>query len=443
MRNLVLDIRQSKWPFALIALGCLPLLWAALRHFDGMQWFGFLLLPFILNVDKNQRGNGLFLWLALLFAVLYLLLGQYYWTFAAALAIIYHLIDTRFGKLNSIAVYTIIFYLPLTRSFFTLFGFYIRMEITKWAAWFLSVFNQSVTHVDSSIWVDGAAFTVDAGCMGLRLVITGFIFTLLLVQQLSKRVGKGPTRKVLSIVLLLSFALVVLANFVRILLTIQFRSPADSWSHEAIGLITFFLFHLVPMFLMVKWLVGRTANRLETVGSNQNRKPKHDVLWIGLAVILMLVKLITFSDYERYEQVNLSSNLPGFELTKAKDGVHRYANSHAVLLVKPMFPLSFSNHHPMLCWRGDGFEVVGEVRGQLGETSCYRAYLKKPDQQLATGWWFMNENGDSTTSEWVWRWNAIAKGQQYFLVNVAAINEPDLLFAAVQTENGKLAFVNQ
>ena len=440
MRSLELDIRQTRWPIAIIALGCLPLLWSALRHFDGMQWFGVLLLPFILKADKGVRGNNFYLFLSILFSLLYLTLGQYYWTFAAGLSIIYHLINTRFGKLNSIAFYTIIFYLPITRSFFTLFGFHVRIQITKWAGWVLSAVNDNVSFVGSRIWVDGNEFTVDAGCMGLRLVITGFILSLLIMQQLAKRNGVKPNRWFVSGFLLVSLMLVIAANFFRILLTIQFESPANSWSHELIGLGTFLVFHLVPMYLLVKKLIPKMRSVRE-LSSRKISENGFDLWLLGMLVTLMFAKSIFAPNDARFTgNEGLVKNLSGYELSVSRDGVHKYANSRSTLIVKPMFPLSFSNHHPMLCWRGDGFEVMGESIGKLGELDCYRARLERDAEQLKTAWWYVDEDGNRTTSEWEWRWSALTKRKQFYLLNLAAMNEDELLFSSVQTQNGQMAF---
>lgn len=425
----------------LIILGCLPLLWSALRHFDGMQWFGVLLLPFIIRPDKAQKGGTLYLWLGLFFTTLYLTLGQYYWTFAAGLSFIYHLLDSRVGKLNAVAPYTILFYLPLTRSFFTLFGFYIRMEITKWAGWLLSFFNDSVSYQDSSIWVDGNAFAVDPGCMGLRLVITGFIFSLLMVQQLSSRVGVKPSRRLVSMSLILSFLLVIVANFFRILLVIQFQSPAESWSHELIGLGTFLMVHIIPMFMMVKWLVSKKQKAQRPV-PRMVKSSSVDQWVMIIAIGLMMFRWIAAPNAARFSgDEGLVKQIDGYELSVSRDGVHRYANANSVLLVKPMFPLSFSNHHPMLCWRGDGYEVVGEVRGKLSDIECYRAMLEKHGQQLVTSWWFASNDGARTTNEWQWRWKALTQNKQYFLVNFAATNESELLFTANQLQSGQVALM--
>jgi hypothetical protein len=52
----------------------------------------------------------------------------------------------------------------------------------------------------------------------------------------------------------------------------------------------------------------------------------------------------------------------------------------------------------------------------------------------------VDDEGNRTTSEWEWRWTALTQGKQFYLVNLAAINEDELLFSSVQTNNGQLAF---
>lgn len=385
-------------------------------------------------------GGRRFLWLALVFALLFLSLGQNYWGFAAGLSLIYHFLNTRIGKLNSVAIYTIIFYLPLTKSFFTLFGFHIRMFITEWAGMILSIFNDSVTYAGSRIWVDGNEFTVDAGCMGLRLVITGFLLTLLIIQQVFNRKGIKPRSIHLSMFLAASFLLVVAVNFVRILLVIQFQSPAGSWSHELIGLSTFLFFHVIPMYLMVSRVQPTTHSNAQLPNRIKN-KGFLDVWLASLLVCFMLAKSVYAPQKASLFNADLPvKQIPGFVLESNIDGVKRYTNGEVILLIKPMFPLSFSNHHPMLCWRGDGFSVTGESKGRLGEVECYQASLHRDDARLKTAWWYVDEVGDRTTNELDWRVRAITKQEQFYLVNFVSPEPSQMLFTMNATKNGLLAF---
>jgi exosortase N len=427
-------------PILFVLGGSLPLMWLSLQYFDGIQWFGFLILPFILKIDRWEMGGRRFLWLALVFALLFLSLGQNYWGFAAGLSLIYHFLNTRIGKLNSVAVYTIIFYLPLTKSFFTLFGFHIRMFITEWAGVVLSFFNNSVTFSGSRIWVDGSEFTVDAGCMGLRLVITGFLLTLLIIQQVFKRKGIKPRAIHLSMFLSASFLLVIVVNFIRILLVIQLQSVAGSWSHELIGLSIFLFFHVIPMYLLVSQVHPSKHSNTELPNRIDN-KGFLDVWLASVLVCLMLAKSVYAPQKARLFEAELSmTEIPGFEFESNMDGVKRYTKGEVILLVKPMFPLSFSNHHPMLCWRGDGFSVTGESIGMIGEVECFQASLHRSDSQLKTTWWYVDEKGERTTSELDWRIRALMQQEQFYLVNFVSPQESQMLFTMNATKNGQLAF---
>ena len=84
--------------------------------------------------------------------------------------------------------------------------------------------------------------------------------------------------------------------------------------------------------------------------------------------------------------------------------------------------------------------MIGESMGKLGEVDCYRAKLQRNTELLKTAWWYVDETGNRTTSEWEWRWKALSKKKQFYLVNFAAVNEDELLFSSAQTRNGQLAF---
>ncbi|MCB0791705.1 MAG: exosortase N [Flavobacteriales bacterium] len=440
MAELALPRWRLRRPELLVVLGCVPLLWQAMRHFDALQWFGIALLPFLLGPDRTRQGGRLFLITAAVFTALHLTLGQYYWAFAAALAILYHLLHTRMGRLNVIAFYTLIFYLPLTRSFFTLFGFHVRIAITKWAGLLLAFFHGGVESMDSRLWVDGREFTVDPGCMGLRLVITGFILSLLIMQQVARRWGVRPVRWKVSAFLLLSLLLVILANFFRIVLTVQLRSPAGSVGHELIGLLTLAVFHLLPMLLLVRRFLPGNGHA-EGAGPQREWKAWRDAGLLVAFVLAMAVREFMAPNTARFTgREGLVEQIPGYECMVSRDGVHKFANAEATLIVKPMFPLSFANHHPLLCWLADGYEVMGDGLGRLGEMPCYRATLVRADQQLRTAWWYADERGERTTSEWHWRWEALTGHKQYFLVNLAARDDDALLFLSARTANGERAF---
>lgn len=442
MNTLISFKKQWHLWASLLILACLPFLsWNAALAFDKMQWFGLLLLPFMLRANRNSPINVRYLVLAFIFGAFYGLLGQHYWGFAAALSLLFFVLEWNLGKLNNIALYALIFYLPITRSFFTLFGFYIRMEITRWAAALLSLFDSSVVFDSTQVSIGGQLFSVDAGCMGLRMVITGFLLTLLIVHQVARRKSVLVPSKLVSGLLATSFLLVVVSNFVRIVLLIAFRSPEETFSHEFIGIATFILVHVLPMLSISRWLIGRLKHdksRDKSASEEMNRSSI--TLLIGLALAL-LIPSINFLKGEG--KMNLRpqaemAELPGYTRTQFMDGIVRYESPKNTITLKPMHPLSFSNHHPLICWRGDGFSISGEHETNIAETDCMSARLITPDgREMKTVWWFASKSGEGTISELSWRWKALIEGKSFYLVNFTSANHDELAFAIHQT-NEKL-----
>ncbi|MDP4687491.1 MAG: exosortase N, partial [Salibacteraceae bacterium] len=372
-------------------------MWPALQQFDKIAWFGIFLLPFILKIDRSKKGDWRYLAAAFIFSSLYIVLGQEYWAMAAGLSIIFSLIEIKFGRLNEMAFYALIFYLPITRSFFMLFGFYIRLEITKWAAGLISLFDQSVGFASTIVTHNGAQFSVDAGCMGLRLVITGFLLTLLIVNQRSFQLRISVRKGIVSLFLSLSFVLIIIANFFRIVLLILIQSPEGTISHEAVGLATMVMFHTIPIIYLSKLILSKPWAK--ALPDKISYHKEQFLLYPSIALIALTTLLSTHVNAEKIG-LNEQSNIPefaGFESTKAQDGVISFSNGKAKFTIKPLNPLSFSNHHPMICWRGDGFEISNESLGNISEFACMKATLKsETHQSLNTVWWYTNGDGFET-----------------------------------------------
>ncbi len=401
--------------------------WSAVQEFDKIALFGFFLLPFIIRIDPQQTGSYRYVILSIAFSFLYLWLGQSYWALACGLSMVFAVIELRLGKLNVMAFFALLFYLPITRSFFTLFGFYIRLEITEWAAKLISLFYSAASFEETQLFHAGGQFSVDAGCMGLRLVITGFLLTLLLLNQTSLSYGIKLKSSVVSLFLSISFMLIVLANFFRIVFLILLQSAEGSLSHELIGAVALVLFHLLPMYFMARFVLKKTWVIYEPVHINQRRITPAISLGMIAVSILMMSQVIKASSNKPTGEV--AYTFPGYMAHRSIDGVVTYSQGRALFTIKPMHPLSFANHHPMICWRGDGFEISNEVRTQIGETLCMRASLKSKSQNhLNTVWWYTNNRDHNTISELEWRYRAIFKQEDYYILNFTSDNEDELIY---------------
>lgn len=411
-----------------LALICAPIIsWSAMKEFDKIALFGFFLLPFILRIDKQQIGSYRYVILAIVFAFLFLFLGQSYWALACGVSLVFAAIELRMGRLNEMAFYALLFYLPITRSFFTLFGFYIRLEITKWAAKLISLFSPIVNFEGTQIFHGGEQFSVDAGCMGLRLVITGFLLTLLILNQTSLSFKIKLKPRVVSFFLLLSFLLIIIANFFRIVFLIVFKSAEGTVSHELIGVAALIVFHLFPMVFFIRFTLRKNWVIYKPVFSVQNNYGLTTNVGLLAVSIVMILQVFVGTKSTVEEEVKYAFN--GYTAKKSIDGVVTYSRGNAMFTIKPINPLSFSNHHPMICWRGDGFEVSNEARSTIGENECMQATLKSGSQNsLNTVWWYSNTVDYATTSELEWRFRALFKQEAFFILNFTSASDDELIY---------------
>lgn len=411
-----------------LALACaLIMSWSALKEFDKIAIFGFFLLPFILKIDKEVVGSYRYVILTIVFALLFFVFGQSYWALACGISLVFATIELKAGKLNVMAFYALLFYLPITRSFFMLFGFYIRLEITKWAAKLISLFYPIVSFEGTQIFNDGEQFSVDAGCMGLRLVITGFLLTLLILNQtaLSLKIKLKP--RVVSAFLLLSFLLIILGNFFRIVVLILLNSPEGTWSHELIGICSLILFHLIPMVLIARYTLKKKWVVDGSHPPSQNRASTISQISLIIVSIVMISQLIF--DPKPQQQSDINYRFKGYTANQSNDGIVTYRRDNSIFTIKPINPFSFSNHHPMLCWRGDGFEISNEARSKIGENECMQATLKSTSQgNLNTVWWYTNTVDFATTSEIEWRYRAIIKQEPFYILNFTCDNTDELIY---------------
>lgn len=425
IKPLKIDLASVAIALALILAPIIS--WSAIKEFDKIAIFGFFLLPFILRLDKQHIGAYRYVILALVFALLFIVLGQSYWALACGISLVFASMELRIGRLNEMAFYALLFYLPITRSFFMLFGFHIRLEITKWAAKLISFFNPVVSFDGTQIFNGAEQFSVDAGCMGLRLVITGFLLTLLILNQtsISNKIKLKP--RVVSFFLLLSFLLIILANFFRIVTLILFKSPEGTVSHELIGVAALVVFHLIPMILLVRFTLKKNWVIYDRLHASQNRHDLAASFGLLAVSIGMILQLLFGSKSHVEEKMKYTFN--GYSEKKSIDGVVTYSRENALFTIKPINPLSFSNHHPMICWRGDGFEASNEARSDIGENECMHAMLKSGSQSsLNTVWWYSNNTDFSTISELEWRYRALFKQETFYILNFTSDNEDELIY---------------
>ena len=96
--------------------------------------------------------------------------------------------------------------------------------------------------------------------------------------------------------------------------------------------------------------------------------------------------------------------------------------SHDSLLVYvKSIPGWYSTEHtPLICWRGSGYEFGKVWEQKASGTACYAGVLeKKGEPSLYTAWWFDNGQ-EQTIAQARWRWLDAGGAPGFSLVNVTA-----------------------
>ena len=259
MKNLLSKFFSKKWvQIAAIAALLLALCYPVLRDYLHLSlsanFLWLVLLPFVIYVKFPGRYSYRFAVPAVGCIVGYLLVSSPFFVFLALCFTILFLIESQIGLLNRLAPAVVILITPLTKYFFEVFSFPIRLKLTSAASALMNFAGYSNTVSGNLINVGDATFSVDTACMGLKLVITSLLICLLFVSWFEKK-QRSSLKSLATVGLLVgAFGFVVVANFMRIVLLVVLQSPAESFSHEMIGIVCLLVCVVAPLYLSTQKL---------------------------------------------------------------------------------------------------------------------------------------------------------------------------------------------
>jgi exosortase N len=390
----------------------------------NMMWI--VLLPFIIYVKDKGIFSYRFGFLSALMLVVYSIVQAPLFYFISFSLVVFFIIEISIGKLNSLAPLVILLVTPFTKFAFDIFGFPIRLFLSKVAAIILEMVGYNISSQGNLITLNGDSYSVDAECMGLRLVITSFLLTLMLISQFEKKVKQEFKFQVSLMLLIGSFVLVVVANLVRIISLIVFNSPPDTVSHELIGLGSIFLVVVVPMYHLIR----RLPIKYYRIQTKVTESPTHPVFkYISILSVVTFISILgskdsNYTDVQKDEKVeNLC--LTGYEREVLPNNIVKFVSDNSLLYIKPSKGFYRSDHNPFICWRGSGFQVKNEELIELFGTEVYFANLESETTTLYTAWWY--DNGIyQTTNQIDWRWRTIIGEGPFRLINITTDNSAQL-----------------
>ena len=389
-------------------------------------WIGLAIFPFTFsNIDQSQVSHRYLFW-ALGFGSLHLLLGNNMLLFMTAICSMLWLIECTKGKVGYLPMVQGFLLTPFLNAWLNLFTFPLRMYQSKQIGAILSRLGLEVEVQGNRFLVEGYAFMIEEGCLGIHTLIFSFLLTTFILSLRVSSVNYSLLK--MGIWYGLAFVLAFIANFIRSLILVIFRSPPDTFGHELTGIISVIVFVGLPI-----WWLGTSATTSPTKGETPQFSQKTDSSFFSVATFFFPMVIGGFLLYTLFlkaepEVGSLNEmHLAHFEKVQLTPDVAQFRNEEILLYVKAPCSPWRSDHNPQTCWAGSGFtfDHVEMITNRAGYPIMLGKLIRK-DEVLYTSWWY--DNGQRITADqWKWR-QAVLKGDDpYYLLNLTMEDKGSLL----------------
>jgi exosortase N len=410
------------------ALASLPVIKVYFPLSINLSTFSLLLIPFILYVKEKDNHSYRFGVVSLALIILYLVIDSPVILLVVFFTLLLFIAEVLIGKLNNL-IFMLLFYLtPLTSYFFTIAGFYIRLVLTKWAALLINLIAGTCTSAGNIILYQAKEFTVEPACMGLNMVRTSFLFSLFFLALFQKKSRKQLSFLWLITIQFITFLLVVLANFLRIVSFVLFDIQAESIFHELGGLVCIVIMVTVPLYYIIKTIITNTT-RTKTVNQipKQNVNSRLAILLITGTIIFLFTRNYFYPVVRENVSASINYNLfKGYSETAEPLGVKKLTSDAVFVYIKPPVQFYRSDHYPLICWTGSGYSVIKEEITEIAGVKAGIATVSNGSKIYYTIWWY--DNGmDKTAGDMEWRYNNFLGAKDYCLVNIASQHKPIVL----------------
>lgn len=413
--------QQQKWPLLFgVCYGALAV--AGLRHY--LPWSS---LPVVLGAialvtaaGKPAGGrSGRFGFPALVLAVLYLLIPAKTILFAALALAVFFMIESFAGRIQTLAMAALALMSPIFDYFCTIFSFPIRLSLTQVAGSLLRPVYPGIQAEGNVLVREGESFAVDPACMGLHMLTASLLAVIILVAVYRRHTNRRLTGGSVFLLLGLTFLLNIAANLLRILCLVCFSIGPDSFLHGFIGAAFFLLYVLFPGWWLIRYWTRRFDRPVKTPAAGTAGSPTLSLI-LKNATLLSMMALVTIQGRDQSVNRDISleaTPVPGYTTTTLQDKIIKLENEQVLIYVKPIAGFYASDHQPMICWKGSGYQFKKVQEIKRDGRQYYTAILEKGTDRLYAAWWYETTD-TSTISQWNWRWQALTKGKQYALVNV-------------------------
>ena len=402
------------------------LAWQSINCLMGIMAFLVVVQP-----DTKNKGSRRCAYWVVVFALLSIIIKVKTVLFFAFIAGILLVIEQSFGKVNRLSIILTLFVCPFFQFAINVFGFPIRLWLTGLTGKMLHFIGTDISVQGSVIVYRGQDFLVDTTCMGLKMLVSSLMLSIVILSVYEAKMNKRLSWKgifgFLSIVVLLN----IIANLLRIVLVVQFAIMPNTILHELVGILCFLVYIILPVWIISKYLLRKRPVTFLDSSVSYYRKPISlwlQILFIGL---LMLSAILVEKRDRLVSQTNsLSLNIPGHIVESLPNHTTKLVSSRSLIYLKRMEAFFTPDHNPMICWKGSGFELSEVNAENIRGRNVYVATLRKNSEKLYTAWWF--DNGlKQTISQVDFRLDMLKGANNYDLVNVTCSSR-DNLYAEIE-----------
>jgi exosortase N len=376
------------------------------------------------NADRQalRFGTG-----ALAFALFYVFLPAKTMLFISTATSVMCLLATFHLRSNVVTIFSLVIMSPIFDYAVSVFSFPIKIYVTAAAAKVISMIDPGMTAEGNFLVSGGSEFSVDTACLGLHMLTTSMLAGLIVISHFAKKRGSRLSFSSVVASLLIVLLLNIVSNLVRIICLVQWKIGPDNVMHDVVGIMCFILYVIAPVMYLIPGCLKLAAPKKIVSAVEVTPVLKVSLLMNTLLFVIIGIAVYVGRDKSlNGELIPLKDiSVPGYASTQLEHRVIKLSNKDALVYVKPIAGFFSSDHQPMLCWTGSGYEFTKIHEKDVGGTKVYAATLEKNTERLYTAWWY--DNGISTTiSQFEWRWDALKTRQHYAIVNVTAAT-PEML----------------
>lgn len=336
--------------------------------------------------------------------------------------------ESFYGKTSVLIPAIVLFASPAFQYMGNTFSFPIRMQLTRAAGYIFNLIGYNVQTQGNLIVFEDSEFSVDPACMGLKMITTSLLLGIILVAYYQLRWKKQVGVILTILYLLIVFACNILGNLFRIFMLVLFNIPPETIAHDTAGIGCLIVYVFIPAVWLASFIVRKYG------GVKSENKAFAPIKLVSRRVMLHLLVLLsvallgwTVRNTDTFRRFNLPSQqqVPGYTFQLHAPGIVKVENDQSLIYIKYIRGFYDTEHNPMLCWSGSGYQFEKVTGEKIGSNTVFTARLTKDNDKLYSAWWF--DNGvKRTVDQFEWRTDLLRGGNDYAIVNVTCATKDQL-----------------